>query len=968
MGGSGSRSSAAMTGVRSYIGARCMALLVLACAAVLLVAPGAAMAVDNAACESCHAATMDMHVTDVNRTTACKVCHLDFAGSHPLHQAGANCAAACHPQWGDSLLTATPRYTDPLSGAAFASSASKSTPAEELHIIHSAARWPAGVTSSTSACASCHAAAACNACHTGAIPAAHAGHSSAGNATYPARTPWTGVVGYGVAGGDQTLRTSFETSNQCASAGCHDLATTQAARPHFVEDYNYAAGGNPDDPTGTSSAIAMTGTWRSRANTLYSGNRMSYNNVAGSSLSATFTGGRIEIVSDRDPYRGQADVLIDGAVAGSIDCYAPSTQIQAVVFAADVAQGTHTVAVQPTGLKNASARGTYVVVDAFNVYPSSRGSIAPKCSSCHAQAGVDHGARAAHGGGTLPEAWCSSCHTETNLMSIHDGLDETRRCVICHGTENSTVAAAVAAGDKRCVTCHAAPHAANHLRASATCAGPGCHNSPDLVNTHAGRACGTCHASVDAKVVTAVAAGDKLCASCHNPVLVHGPVHEASPDFAAPVPQPPHGDPNGGGYMIKCLSCHRSNLLANHGSDYTNCVICHQEGGARSSFTTWDKNCKTGACHPGPGAPHPATVGYLEHKHNTFGSGVQPTGLCQSCHGNPEGWQCGSPFGCHTAVVGPATSVDYLAPVTVASEFISDPLTWKLSATDQGDGVIATYYSFDGAPFTLYTAANAASGIVNPADGSAPYAHTLRYYSVDAAGHTEAIRTTSYDISDTTPPNVTFNGTGTVAKSLTMTVSDPKVKGLNTGVAYIYTEVKTYKTTWGWFPYQAFYQPMASFTYVKDASYDQTRTISAVELLVKAKSQPGFWPTYGGTIYDTGGGDAWFEIQYYARDFAGNQSPTTYAKLYVDNTAPSTSYSSAGTYLWRLTASDSIVGVDKTYYSFDGQPFVLYTATDHTNGIANPGGSTSGSHNLRYYSVDKLGNTETTKQLDYTIP
>ncbi|MDP2232455.1 MAG: hypothetical protein Q8K89_02375, partial [Actinomycetota bacterium] len=809
----------------------------------LVLMPTTALAIENAVCTSCHGTTMPMSVAAVSRDTACKACHIGFAGAHPYHQTGANCGAACHPGWGDALLTATPRYTDPVSGAAFATATSKNTPAAALHAIHSAARWPANAAATSSACASCHSVAACNACHTGAISSAHASHASTGNGSLTAQTPWTGRIGYGVVGGDQHQRTSFTDSIQCASAGCHDLPSTQAARPVFVEDYNYALGGNPKEPLQTSSAISMTGTWRVRANTLYTGNRMSYNNIAGSTISATFNGRRVEVVSDKDPYRGRAEVLIDGAMVGSFDSYAPSTQTQAVVFGRDVTTGPHTITIRPTGGKAEAARGTFVVLDAINVYPTARASVAPECTICHSAKAPDHGARNAHDAGLA--TWCTSCHAD-NLMTIHEAQNDAQGkplgCIICHGTTDATVKAAVVAKNKSCTACHA-PHSAQHTNTWTTCAGVGCHNGTNLVAVHTPVGCG-CHSSSDVTVTSAITLRNKNCIACHNPVAIHGPVHEASPTFAAPVVPPPHGDPNGSGYMIKCLSCHRTNLLANHGSSYANCSMCHLAGGPRASFTTWNTTCITGGCHPGTSAPHPATVGYIEHKHNTFGSGVQPTGLCQGCHANPEGWQCGSQFGCHVNQVGPATSVDYLAPTTVATEFIADPLTWKLLATDVGDGVVATYYSFDGAPFTLYTAADAVNGIANPADASLPYAHTLRFYSTDRAGHTEAIQTKNYDVSDITPPVVSFNGisrssTEYVATSTVMTVRDPKVKGLNTGVAFIYTEVSTYKTNWGWFPYQMFYQPMANFAYPLDGTWDMTRTVSPLETYAKAKSSPG---------------------------------------------------------------------------------------------------------------------------------
>lgn len=934
--------------------------------------PQPALALENAVCTSCHT-SVDMSVPTVDRDVACKRCHLSFAGSHPFHQAGANCGAACHQGWGDSLLTATPRYTDPSSGAAYATPTSKSMSPSALHVIHSSARWPASVYRPTSACASCHAIAACNACHTGAISASHAQHSASGNATLAAREPWTGVICYGVVNGNQTQRTSFESTNQCAAAGCHDLPATQASRPCLVEDYNYSIGGNPEDPAGTSTAISTVGTWRSRANALYTGDRMSYNNVAGSTLSISFTGARLELISETDPYRGTADVLLDGAPIATIDCYTPTTRMQAVVLRYDIAAGgQHTLTVRPTGLKNASARGNYIVVDAVNVYPTIRDGIAPDCTSCHSAQEPDHGARGSHT--VAVDTWCQGCHGD-NLMGIHEAQTDAEgnplTCVICHGTADETVKAAVLSGNPTCFDCHATPHATQHSNTWTSCAGVGCHNATNLVGVHRAIGC-SCHSSADAKVAGAIAGHNKNCTACHNPMATHGAVHIASSTYSGEVI-----NSAGGGYVtLYCVSCHRANLLADHGTDYTNCTMCHAVGGPRSSFVTWDKTCRTGACHPDPEgfgiAPHPAPTRAMDH--TLVASGYMPDGYCQSCHGNPEGWQCGAPFGCHASTTPPATSVDYRAPVTLASQVSSDPVTWKLLVTDVGDGVTATYYSWDGGPFQLYTPMDAVNGIRNPADPVPPYAHTLRYYSVDAANNTEIIKTTNYNVTDSTPPVVSFNGVllggnNWAAKSLVMSVVDPKVAGFNTGVAYVYTEVKTYKTTWGWFPYQAFYQPMASFTYPLDGTWDTTRTISPVELYAKAVSQPGFWPTYGGTINDGGGGDAWFEIQYYARDYTGNQSATTYAKLYVDNTAPTTTPTQvSGVWRWKFGASDNIVGADKTYYSFDGRPFVLYTATDATNGVANPGGDTSGAHTLQYYSVDRLGNTEVTKTLNYTVP
>jgi hypothetical protein len=91
----------------------------------------------------------------------------------------------------------------------------------------------------------------------------------------------------------------------------------------------------------------------------------------------------------------------------------------------------------------------------------------------------------------------------------------------------------------------------------------------------------------------------------------------------------------------------------------------------------------------------------------------------------------------------------------------------------------------------------------------------------------------------------------------------------------------------------------------------------------------------------------------------------------IDNSPPVTTPAKVyNVRRWQLNASDYPAGVASTYYSFDGAPFALYTSADASTGVANqqPGGETSGAHTLQYYSVDKLGLTETIKTLSYSIP
>lgn len=369
-------------------------------------ASGSARAVHENWCLACHATTQPAFATSktsfavgapVDRDTACAKCHVPgLVGTHPYHQPGSNCGAACHADWGgDSLLTATPRYTDPGSGASFATAASKSSTPAQLHVIHSSKRWPADVGivaadgSSHNTCGSCHAVAACTACHEGEIPLSHETHSATGGTGLAAYAPWVGKLSHGVVGADLTQESATTGPNQCASASCHNVAASATRTTRSVEDYNYAVGQNTYDPSGSNTAITTSGTWRYRANNRYTGGRMSYASTT-ATLSAAIDGARFEILSEKDPYRGIAEVYIDGVLEGEFDAYSAVSTNQSAVFAHDLSAGNHTVSVRWTGRGNPAARAKYVVVDAFRVQGALPDSIAPTCSSCHSNRVANH--------------------------------------------------------------------------------------------------------------------------------------------------------------------------------------------------------------------------------------------------------------------------------------------------------------------------------------------------------------------------------------------------------------------------------------------------------------------------------------------------------------------------------------------------------------------------------------------------
>ncbi len=113
--------------------------------------------------------------------------------------------------------------------------------------------------------------------------------------------------------------------------------------------------------------------------------------------------------------------------------------------------------------------------------------------------------------------------------------------------------------------------------------------------------------------------------------------------------------------------------------------------------------------------------------------------------------------------------------------------------------------------------------------------------------------------------------------------------------------------------------------------------------------------------------DGSYNIKYYSQDKAGNSESTKTASVKIDKTAPSTELSGVDSDSWNkasvtitLTASDSVSGVSKTYYSADGSDPALTYSSPFTL-------SNEGTYSIRYYSIDKAGNSETVKSAESAI-
>jgi hypothetical protein len=115
-------------------------------------------------------------------------------------------------------------------------------------------------------------------------------------------------------------------------------------------------------------ALILTGRWFSNNNPAHSGGTSALATDAGSRVTINFTGTGINWIAYRDEWSGIARVYLDGEEKTVIDTYLSPSQARVVVYSVGgLAPGTHTLIVEATGTRNASSKGGWVWVDAFDV-------------------------------------------------------------------------------------------------------------------------------------------------------------------------------------------------------------------------------------------------------------------------------------------------------------------------------------------------------------------------------------------------------------------------------------------------------------------------------------------------------------------------------------------------------------------------------------------------------------------------
>ncbi|QYR22875.1 Ig-like domain repeat protein [Paenibacillus sp. sptzw28] len=243
--------------------------------------------------------------------------------------------------------------------------------------------------------------------------------------------------------------------------------------------------------------------------------------------------------------------------------------------------------------------------------------------------------------------------------------------------------------------------------------------------------------------------------------------------------------------------------------------------------------------------------------------------------------------------------VDTTPPVTKSTITpISDNSTVKLTATDNFSGVKAIFYRINNGKWTRY---------LSPLTLSASEKNTLEFYSEDIAGNKE--KTNSNAPTDITAPTTELLVNSAAPAPWYNTNVSVQLKAVDnesgSGIAKTY-----YRINGG-----TLQQYSAPFT-LSDA------------------------------------GD--YAIEYYSSDVAGNNETAKFVTLKIDKSAPVTKHTVvpiSGGYSVKLTSTDNLSWVKKTFYRLNAGAWTAYSAP-----FTVPAGQ---AQDLEFYSEDNAGNKET---------
>ncbi|WP_134475146.1 PxKF domain-containing protein [Cryobacterium sp. Sr8] len=341
-------------------------------------------------------------------------------------------------------------------------------------------------------------------------------------------------------------------------------------------------------------------------------------------------------------------------------------------------------------------------------------------------------------------------------------------------------------------------------------------------------------------------------------------------------------------------------------------------------------------------------------------------------------------------------NIDGIAPSTTADNQCSAVNGWckgqtatvVLSADDQPglSGVREIHYSIGGA--AAQVASGSTASVTVPLNGSG--SGTVSYWAVDNAGNAEAANTVDLKWDNIAPtvshtlspvPNPSAWNRSDVTVTFEATDDDP-----GSGVASVTAPVTVDAET-----------PLAGLL-VSGSAEDTAGNVGTDAVTVRLdKTAPRI---IGGIASGTAGANGWYlgpvsvhfdcsdalsgvascpddvtvtdngtnTVDGTATDMAGNTADDTVGGIRIDQEVPSTSASVSGTHNngWytglasvTLSGTDTVSGLDTTFYSLDGQDAAEYTAPLSVG--------SQGTHTVTFWSTDLAGNVESVNTLTFQV-
>jgi hypothetical protein len=186
-------------------------------------------------------------------------------------------------------------------------------------------------------------------------------------ATRPAasRVLFTSAV---LASGSHALAIEVTGTSNAASGGANVLVDAIDVEGATGGGGGGSGGSGPHRFEENDPAVTYAGSWIGQSNPGLSGGAMLESNDSNGSATLTFTGTSVSWIGVRGPWAGIAEVYVDGTLRATVDTYAPTDQLQVVMYTATgLPTGAHTLRIKVTGTWSASSSSAWIVVDAFDV-------------------------------------------------------------------------------------------------------------------------------------------------------------------------------------------------------------------------------------------------------------------------------------------------------------------------------------------------------------------------------------------------------------------------------------------------------------------------------------------------------------------------------------------------------------------------------------------------------------------------